>query len=535
TPFTTGENLQKQSDLHQLDDGVQVKTKVPTENTPHTFDNSLYNTDGGVHVYQKSQVPEYSPSLTPHDQTTTTPSGNAGTPSTTTPGGDDGTPTTTTPGGNDGTPTTTTPGGNDGTPTTTTPGAGDGTPTTTTPGGNDGTPTTITPGGNDGTPTTITPGGNDGTPTTTPGGDDGTPTPNTDTTNTTTVSQTPITTGTPTSTTATTPTRTGNGLTGQTPTTDTTTVNSDGTTRRTLSYVDATKAPTKAAPAVSDNAQSFNASKPHTIPDQTAIIADQTNAPSPDDPAESAPVVANVIDENAILTHGNIFTAGGAPGMADYTFFSQPVMDTATNSVDHYELLLRVWDSKQGGWHLPASFSIPASMEAHLMARAVAQLDVKDISINLTDTQFEDPDTQKAITDLAQSDAVDNLTIELATIPDNDQLEANAKVFQKAGIAVTLDNLGSHTDGTQLAKAADHVDTLKVSLRGMRRDGNTLTQMHNQLVAWQQAANTHHDSVEVEGVESAAELAMTQDLGITAVQGYYFSRPAMPGTRADLM
>ena len=498
--------------------------------------------------------------------TTTTPVGDDGT-TTTTPGGDDGTTTTTaTPGGDDGTTTTTTPGGDDGTTTTTTPGGDDGTTTTTTPGGDDGTTTTTTPGGDDGMTTTTTPDGDDGTTTTTttPDGDDGTTTTTTtpDGDNGTTTTTTPAVDGGLTTTTttttpnqstpaltttvtpnntivntpATTPIRTGNGLTGQTPTSDTTTTNADGTTRRTLVYVSAEQAPqVQQTPQASDNVQPVDASKPDAIPDQTAIIADQTNAPAADDPAESVSAVANVIDENAVLTHGNIFIAGGAPGMADYTFFSQPVMDSTTNSIDHYELLLRVWDSKQGGWHLPASFSIPASMEAHLMARAVAQLDVKDISINLTDSQFEDPDTQKAITELAQSDAVDNLTIELATIPDNDQLETNAKIFQAAGVKVTLDNLGSHTDGTQLAKAADHVDTLKVSLRGMRRDSNNLTQMRNQLTAWQQAASQHNDSVEVEGIESADELAMTNDLGITAVQGYYFSRPAMPGTRADLM
>ena len=412
---------------------------------------------------------------------------------------------------------------------------------TTTPSGDDGRTTTTTPSGNDGqTTTTTTPSGdNDQTPettVTTPAtGNNGGLTTNTNT-------ATPIQTTTPNTAAGTTQLRTGNGLTGQTPATSTTTVNPDGTTSRTLTYVDATQAPVATTaqasqtqtPAANAKTQTVDANKAG-IPDQTATIADQANTPAVASPAESVTTVANVIDDNAELTHGNIFIAGGAPGMADYTFFSQPVMDSSTNSVDHYELLLRVWDSKQGGWHLPASFSIPASMEAHLMARAVAQLDVKDISINLTDAQFEDPDTQKAITDLAQSDAVDSLTVELATIPDSEELAANAKVFQAAGVKVTLDNLGSHTDGTQLANAADHVDTLKVSLRGMRRDGNNLTQMTNQLAAWQKAAAAHNDSLEVEGLETPEDLAMTNDLGITAVQGYYFSRPAMPGTRADLM
>ena len=511
-------------------DGIHVyeKSQVPDE-APSVSQDDYYdhttagNTGDGIHVLEKSQVPDEAPSVSQgdyydHTTTTTTPSDNAGqTTTSTTPSGDAGQTTTTTPSGDDGQiTTTTTPSGNNGQTTT-----------TTTPSGNGGQTTiTTTPSVDAGQTTT----------TTTPSGSL--------TTNVGTPANAPATTQNATGTTPQangTQTRTGNGLTGQTPTTDITTTNGDGTTSRTLTYVDATQAPATAltqadqAPTPSDNAQAFDVTKADAIPDHTAVIADQADAPAVDDAANSVSVVANVLDVNAENTGGNIFTAGGAPGMADYTFFSQPVMDSATNSVDHYELLLRVWDSKQGGWHLPASFSIPASMEAHLMARAVAQLDVKDISINLTDAQFEDPDTQKAITDLAQSDAVDSLTVELATIPDSDQLATNAKVFQAAGVKVTLDNLGSHTDGTQLANAADHVDTLKVSLRGMRRDGNNLTQMTNQLAAWQKAAAAHDDSLEVEDLETPEDLAMTNDLGITAVQGYYFSRPAMPGTRADLM
>ncbi|WP_407892804.1 mucin-binding protein [Lacticaseibacillus sp. N501-2] len=334
---------------------------------------------------------------------------------------------------------------------------------------------------------------------------------------------------------------TGNGINEQTPTTDTTTTNPDGTVSRTVTYVDATQAPTTAADATTDTGDqpgdaNTDVAKPNAIaPVMDGLNTNIVNAPKLDDPSNSVSQVVDVINDNAKLTHGNIFIAGGAPGMADYTFFSQPVMNTATNSVDHYELLLRVWDSKQGGWHLPASFAIPASMEAHLVARAVAQLDVKNASINLTDAQFSDPDTQKAVVKLAQSDGMGQLTIELGSIPDASTLSANIKTYHDAGINVTLDNLGSHTDGTQLAKAADLVDTLKVSMRGMRRDGSNLNQIATQLGAWQKAATAHHDSLVVEGLETSDELAMTNGLGINAVQGYYFSRPAMPGTRADLM
>ncbi|WP_164508518.1 EAL domain-containing protein [Lacticaseibacillus baoqingensis] len=307
---------------------------------------------------------------------------------------------------------------------------------------------------------------------------------------------------------------------------------------QTITMVDATQAPTAAVGEQAVANADQNGIAPAAAPQAKQALSDiptlSTAATPAATPADPVTPPVDFRDDSAELTHGNIFTAGGAPGMADYTFFSQPVMNTATNSVDHYELLLRVWDSKQGGWHLPASFGIPASMEAHLMARAVAQLDVKNVSINFTPAQFLDDDTQKALTSLAQSKDVGHVTVELGTVPDA-TVAASAKTYQDAGITVTLDNLGNQGSTTEVAPVADQVDNLKVSLRGMRQNGDDLTQITKNLAAWQKVAQAHGNLLEVEGLETADELAVTNALGITHVQGYYFSRPAMPGTRADLM
>jgi diguanylate cyclase (GGDEF)-like protein len=212
--------------------------------------------------------------------------------------------------------------------------------------------------------------------------------------------------------------------------------------------------------------------------------------------------------------------------MLAYTFFTQPIINDTNVKVVRNELLVRTYDPDVEEWVVPSIFNLTATAQIAMMQRALAELAVGDISWKLSEAQFVDPEVATELTQFARTSTdLEQLTIELVSLPAPAVMHQMATLYHEAGINIVLDDVG--TANTYASASMIDIDEIKFSLTAMR--ATALSAAVWPLVAhWLNLAQKGHKVFTLEGVENEDDVRRAKALGITRLQGYYYGRPTMP-------
>ncbi len=215
--------------------------------------------------------------------------------------------------------------------------------------------------------------------------------------------------------------------------------------------------------------------------------------------------------------------------MITYTYFTQAIIDSATQQPAGHELLLRAWDAEKNAWLLPRDFEITVKMQMRMMKRVLRTLPNKNVAINLTAKQFATQDTmQQLIMFASRAKDLGALTVELTEAPTLEEVMTIGQQYRDAGIGVAIDDVGTDIDDFALVEQlAPHVDMLKFALQNLRELGREDTAAA-EIARWHQLALDAGTQFTLEGIESFKDIQLAHHLKIQWLQGFYFSRPAEP-------
>ena len=121
----------------------------------------------------------------------------------------------------------------------------------------------------------------------------------------------------------------------------------------------------------------------------------------------------------------------------------------------------------------------------------------------------------------------EQLVVELTEreeVQDLQQLRRNAAACRRAGMRLAADDVGAGNAGLRLLSEI-HFDIVKVDL-SLVQGGILHDPSHGVLRALQELAARWTAQIVAEGVETAEQLAVIRELGITAGQGYLLGRPS---------
>jgi diguanylate cyclase (GGDEF)-like protein len=131
--------------------------------------------------------------------------------------------------------------------------------------------------------------------------------------------------------------------------------------------------------------------------------------------------------------------------------------------------------------------------------------------------------------------ALDQVVLELTEreeVEDVEQLRTNVAACRKAGFRLAADDVGAGNAGLRLLSEI-HFDILKIDL-SLVQGGILHDPSHAVLRALQELAVQWDTSIVAEGVETAQQLAVIRNLGISAAQGYLLGRPTKVRSAAQL-
>ena len=211
-----------------------------------------------------------------------------------------------------------------------------------------------------------------------------------------------------------------------------------------------------------------------------------------------------------------------------YRFFTQPIVDTTTGHTLRHELLLRMYHPRFKQWQLPRVFEISAETQIELIKNILPQLDVKKISINLTEAQFANVETAKKLVNYYQSEpALEAMTIEITHVPADDVLQLIGKLYHDGGINLAVDDVESDNQYETVEPLLPYVNCLKFALQNLR-DERDEAKIWEQVAFWHELAQQNGLLFTLEGIESDHDVEMMKRLSIDRAQGFFYSRPVLP-------
>jgi diguanylate cyclase (GGDEF)-like protein len=222
------------------------------------------------------------------------------------------------------------------------------------------------------------------------------------------------------------------------------------------------------------------------------------------------------------------------------TLHYQPVMSCARGRVGGVEALLR-WRHPEKGDISPAVF-VPVAEEAGLMPalgawvldRAFAdsaRWPDLEVAVNLSPVQFRNADLIAMLEGLLAKHAVDPARIVLEVtegvlLESTDRNRTILEAIRDIGFKVALDDFG--TGYSSLRYLSDfRFDKIKIDrafVTGINERKRAMTIIQS-VVALGRGLGM---SIVAEGVETEAEASVMRLLGVSELQGYYFSRPVEP-------
>lgn len=221
----------------------------------------------------------------------------------------------------------------------------------------------------------------------------------------------------------------------------------------------------------------------------------------------------------------------------------QPILDTRTGEISHYEALARLIDA-DGTIHTPFHF-LPAIRKSHLYRQLT--IAIIDHSFALFSTRSSSVSINLSRFDLVDRETIDYLlasashynmqerviieVLESEFIDYQDQVLQELKRCQQAGLRIAIDDFGSgYSNFDQLLKI--DADYLKLDGSLVRQLGTSpkATALVQAVVSFARSLGT---PLIAEYVEDQATLERLKALGIDYMQGYGIGKPA-PGDQLNI-
>ena len=226
----------------------------------------------------------------------------------------------------------------------------------------------------------------------------------------------------------------------------------------------------------------------------------------------------------------------------------QPIVELDSGRVVAVEALIR-WDRPGHGLVAPVEF-IPVAEESDLIVQigrwvleeACTQVGAwqreypmnppLSVNVNVSGKQFQHPGLVEDVAEVLRTSGIDpsSLTLELTEsllIQDTDAAVDRLRDLKALGIRVAVDDFGTGYSSLGYLQRFP-IDTLKIDKAFVDaidegKEGSAIVQA---IISLGESLSV---GVSAEGIESAEQLALLQDLQCGLGQGYYFSRPQSAG------
>ncbi|WP_234968968.1 EAL domain-containing protein [Thiomicrospira sp. ALE5] len=218
----------------------------------------------------------------------------------------------------------------------------------------------------------------------------------------------------------------------------------------------------------------------------------------------------------------------------DFTFAFQPIVNIQSKSIFGYEALVRGAQGQGAGEVLAKindqnryAFDQACRVKAIQLASKL-QLDTM-LSINfLPNAVYEPAHCIRSTLEAAEaySFPTERLMFEITESEYVADVKHMSKIFteyQAQGFTTALDDFGAGHAGLNML-ASFVPDILKIDME-LIRDIDRSPVKQSIARGLMQVCNDLNITVLAEGLETAAEVAYYQDLGVTLMQGYYFAKP----------
>jgi diguanylate cyclase (GGDEF)-like protein len=236
----------------------------------------------------------------------------------------------------------------------------------------------------------------------------------------------------------------------------------------------------------------------------------------------------------------------------DMVLYYQPRVDALTGELASMEALLR-WIHPEHGVVGPDEF-IPIAEETGLIlplgeqvidmacrqlaAWTAAGARPVPVSVNVSPYQLERQDVAAVVAAALQRHAVEAALLEVevtesATVQRGTAAAGAVAAIKALGVRLYVDDFGTGYSSLSQLKRLD-MDGLKVD----RAFTTSLTQGEEDVSLFRAIVSIGHAigmTIVAEGVETAAQLAILQELGCDEVQGYYVSLPVPPSAALALL
>lgn len=212
-----------------------------------------------------------------------------------------------------------------------------------------------------------------------------------------------------------------------------------------------------------------------------------------------------------------------------YRFFVQPQVNTMTQKLMGYELLLRSYCHDY--WETPTNFdAIPMDQQVSLSYQEIVNIfrdhrDNPTISFNLNRKQFTDKLTIGNLIHLTKSVKGLNLVVELTEAPRLEELQKYVAIYRAFGIKLSLDDVGTDNPwGQRTQEIMPFMDTIKFAMQNFRLQHRQAELMES-LKTWRKIADLYQLDFVLEGIEDKQDELLAQEYNAKMAQGYYYSKP----------
>ncbi|WP_440971403.1 EAL domain-containing protein [Pediococcus pentosaceus] len=226
--------------------------------------------------------------------------------------------------------------------------------------------------------------------------------------------------------------------------------------------------------------------------------------------------------------------------MPKYRFFAQQQINTATNAVLGYELLIK--ELTPDGWRLPSSFiDIDTKVFANLLIETTKILGqkVRYCSVNVNRDQLMNTDIAEAIIESQRQLYPTKLIVELTEdVSEREytptEIKEQLERFVSKGIQISLDDVGTgHNQFEDIEDFLPLASEIKFAVQNFK---STIQdpKIKQKVRFWNAISSEYNIQLVLEGIEDQADNQLSQSFGISRRQGYFFSKPqllSLPGDK----
>jgi diguanylate cyclase (GGDEF)-like protein len=234
------------------------------------------------------------------------------------------------------------------------------------------------------------------------------------------------------------------------------------------------------------------------------------------------------------------------------TLYYQPRVDAASGELTSMEALVR-WLHPVRGMVPPDEFIglaeetgliVPLGEQVidlacrQLAAWKAAGFAVVPVSVNVSPYQLERQDVGRVIAGALARHGVEPALLEVeitesATVQHGTVAAAGLQALKEMGIRLYVDDFGTgYSSLSQLKRLDMHGLKVDRAFTGSLTQGEADVSLFRAIVSMGQAIGM---TIVAEGVETAGQLAILQQLGCHEVQGYYIARPVPPAAAVALL